>query len=196
MPWDILIGLAILAIIVAVVHVARHQHAPTLAPAKDVALSVAEQIKDALPVEMAKLPALISSEVARLTDDLAAMEKRAEQAEASFAAEHQASVARLDALGQEVARVITGLGSQGSDALAALTAEPSLETQTQRIIDTMSQAGDAIVQKITDAAAQIPATVEAKLAAEQADHAADLANIGAAVDTLSAQLQPAPEPGA
>jgi hypothetical protein len=69
----------------------------------------------------------------------------------------------------------------------------------QRIETTMSQAGDAIVQNLTDAASKIatlgnPAAVEAALNAEKADHLADLTNIGNAASAVSQAVATAAAP--
>lgn len=95
-----------------------------------------------------------------------------------------ATEAKIEGLGQ----IVAADGQAAIERFEALAKSFDPEALIQRIETTMSQAGDDIVAKVAALPAAIEAKsaatisdLEAKLAAEQADHATDLTNIDGAL---------------
>lgn len=90
---------------------------------------------------------------------------------------------------QGLALIIQHEGQEAIKRAETLAANFDPEAFLKRMETIMSQAGDTIVQNLTDAAAKIanlgdPAPVKAALDTETADHQADLTNIGAAAQKV------------
>lgn len=109
---DILIGLVVVGVIAAVVWLAKHQP-KNVADARTVANHVAadtaqalEELKTHFGEELAKVPGMVSDEIAQLRTSLAAALARAEKAEADFAAQAEAHRAALSQVAGRVTAAI------------------------------------------------------------------------------------------
>jgi hypothetical protein len=116
---DILIGLAIVALVVIGAYVATHHAPPATPSAKDLVNTLASSADASWTALKRDLPALVSAENAQLKADLAGMEDRAKQAEAKLVVEAQARLSALAAVKDQVTAVIAGIGAQPASALAA-----------------------------------------------------------------------------
>lgn len=114
---DILIGLAIVAVIGLVVYVATHHKPPATVSGADLANTLAQAGSDSWEAIRRDLPSIVSAELAQSKVDIANMEARAHQAEAQLAAEIAASGARLEAVKAQVGSVIAGIGSLPASAV-------------------------------------------------------------------------------
>jgi hypothetical protein len=104
---DILIGLAVVALIAGIVYLAKHHTpAPVADPKATVAVVTAgmqgqfDQLREDIGNLLAGVPALVSAEVAKLQADLAEAVQRAQAAEAAAAdakAAHEADLATVAA---------------------------------------------------------------------------------------------------
>lgn len=116
---DIIIGLALLLVIVAVVYVAKHQPPTAAAPTKALGDTLAAAASESWEAVKADLPAIISAEVAQLRADRADLLKQLDDAKAALAAEVQASEARLAAVADQVSTVVAGITGKPVSALVA-----------------------------------------------------------------------------
>lgn len=135
---DIILGLLLLLVILAVVYVARHPGVLKLptpqAQAAAIVAGVAAELADIkahVSAEVAKVPALVDAQVVQLSADLQAATARAEKAEADLAAEQGAQAARLAAVRDQVGQVIAGIAATpAADMAAAVPASPVQPSDT------------------------------------------------------------------
>lgn len=130
----IIIGLVLLAIVAAVVWVAKHPPTHAAPAAKDLSDTIAAAASESWSALKADLPSIISAEVAQLQVDKAALIKRAEAAEASLAAEVQASAVRLEAVKAQVGSVIAGIASQPASTLVGPTVAATQAADAARVV--------------------------------------------------------------
>jgi hypothetical protein len=133
MLLDIIMGLGVVGA-VAGGGAFLNRNRTKLPAAANVAASVSAQVADSIATEMQKVPALVSSEVVRLNQALADATARAAKAEADFATEHAASIAKVEAIKARFGEIVTNIGTPGSEVLADFPAD------FQAWIKSMSQA--------------------------------------------------------
>jgi hypothetical protein len=109
---DILIGLALVAVVVMVVFLAKHHVKPGTDP-KVIAVGIGSALETGLAdlrahvsEEVSRVPALVSAEIQSLTEARDAAIARAEQAEADKAAAEAAHAAQIAAVASRVTAAI------------------------------------------------------------------------------------------
>lgn len=148
------------------------------------AAQVAAQVETAVGNAVQSIPRMVSDEVRRLETEGADLLKRAEAAEASFAAEHSASIARTDAVGAAVVKALTELGEMTAEEAAVLAAQ--LSPDYERFKRDMSQIMDEAMAKLATAVdAAKTAAVDAYKAANPP---ADTTAVAAEQETADASV--------
>jgi hypothetical protein len=103
---DILIGLAVVALIALGAYVITHHKSPATPAAKDLATTLSVSTAEAWEAVKRDLPEIVSAEVAQLKADLSQALERAQTAEATLAAAEQAHAASLAAVASRVAAAV------------------------------------------------------------------------------------------